>query len=86
MDNEYKDDFLEETPLGDLIVTERDRCIVKNLSKFYEEHKSVSETIYIAVIFGAKHMIAINRCLRDLGFRSRTKKWFELIRPEACEM
>jgi pheromone shutdown protein TraB len=86
VDNEYKDDFLEETPLGELLVTERDECIVDNLTKFYHEHKSVEKTTYVAVIFGAKHMIAINRCLRDLGFRARTKKWFELIRPEACEI
>ncbi len=85
-DNIYTDNSLEETPIGELIVTERDKCIVNNLINFNDEHKTADETIYIAVIFGAKHMIAINRCLRGLGFTPKTKKWFELICPQEYEM
>jgi hypothetical protein len=68
------------TPMHELIHDKRDEAIVKNIEAFYREHGIHESTAYVAIVFGAAHMVAVSRCLRKLGFRPKTRRWLEILR------
>lgn len=70
----------EETVLDELIVTERDACIVGNLKQFFYDHGYCEKKSFAAIVFGAAHMPAISCCIRKLGFHPGTSKWIEMVR------
>jgi len=74
------------TQMDDLILRDRDEHICSELRKFTSRHFNTMDKTYTAVVFGAKHMVSISHCLRELGFKPKTKKWFDLIRPDKNEV
>ncbi len=79
----YSESF---TGMDELIIDDRDEHICSELENFVEKHFNTDVKIYVAVVFGAKHMVSISRCLRRLGFEPKTKKWFDLIKPGITEI
>jgi len=69
------------TDMDELILTDRDEHICEEIRGFTDKHFSKLDKTYTAVLFGANHMVSISHCLRELGFKPKTKKWFDLIRP-----
>jgi hypothetical protein len=69
-----------ESPLRRFLVGSRDRRIAENLETFYRQHGRTDETRYVGIVFGAGHMPAISRALRQLGFQVGTRRWVEVLR------
>jgi len=72
-----------DTELRRLVVRSRDRRLVENLKRFFGHYGQTDETRYVAIVFGAGHMPAISRALRDLGFQVGTRRWVEVLRVPA---
>jgi hypothetical protein len=77
--SEAREDEGNETALKDLILNQRDDHICRELEEFVEANSCTPNTTFVAVIFGAKHMVAISRCLRGLGYHPTTRRWFDMI-------
>src|SRR5262249_26170681 len=72
-----------DTELRRLVVRSRDRRVVENLKRFFGHYGQTDETRYVAIVFGAGHMPAISRALRDLGVQVGTRRWVEVLRVPA---
>ena len=67
-------------PRDRLILDRRDAHITGRIREFVAERRDAPDDTFVAVVFGAGHMIAISRCLRDLGFHPTSKRWFDVMR------
>lgn len=66
----------------DLVVTKRDAVIVgKLIARLGPLAQNTSEETRVGVVFGANHMNAIAKALRDNGFRRGSRKWYTAIAP-----
>lgn len=71
-----------DTVIDELILRDRDEHVCNELRTFTRTNFNTTDRIYAAIVFGARHMVSISHCLRELGFEPKTKRWFDLIRPD----
>ena len=74
-----------QTDMDELIIKDRDNHICGKLRIYIEKYFSTKEKLNTAIVFGANHMISISHCLRELGFKPKTTKWFHLIELDDSE-
>jgi len=67
------------SPLERLLGETRDRHIEGQLREFFEQHAHPPAPTRTAVVFGARHMGGIARCLRTLDFTPERERWMPVL-------